>query len=104
MVEIHFALHIVSTLFLNYPNFLDSCLLLQFSALVDFLQVIVDSAHIHAKQLCHTLLRQPKSAVLIPHLYAHTTRIGGVEQYIACYMVGIGCRYRCLPICHIYQA
>ncbi|EKD40795.1 MAG: hypothetical protein ACD_74C00161G0001 [uncultured bacterium] len=65
---------------LNYPEFPDSCLPLDFPGIADVLQVLADSANIHIKQLSHEFLGQPDGLVLITGLDALFPRLAGEDQ------------------------
>ncbi len=62
---VHEALDLAGALSLNYPEFPDSCRRIEFSLLVDVLEVLVDGADVLLEQLSHELLGEPDGLVLI---------------------------------------
>ena len=71
VVEIHIFFHLsAETPIHDCFHFGNSRIFIEFSAVVDVLQVLADGRHINPEQLCHCLLCQPDS--LIPHYSLHT--------------------------------
>lgn len=56
VIEINLPVYLTSTFRLNYPEFPDSCFLLQFSGFVNVLKMLTNSTDIYPKQLPHLFL------------------------------------------------
>jgi hypothetical protein len=80
IVEVHLTGYLAGTLGLNYPEFPDSCLLMQFVRGVNVSQVLTYGSNVYPKKLRHLLLAQPKALIFILNIHAHRPIRGGVEQ------------------------
>ncbi len=65
---------------LNYPEFPDSCLSLQFSLSKYILKVLIDRSHVLLEQASHLLLRQPNRFICEFDLKAHSPVLGLVKN------------------------
>jgi len=80
VVKIEFARDIPVAFTLNYSKFSSSCEFLQFSALVDFLQMVSDGVAFNVKEKGHCFLRQPNGFSFKPDVDMHRAIIRLEEQ------------------------